>query len=39
MWILLFNAFGQMCQIPHGTFDLAPYTLKLGVAHQRCGAR
>jgi len=39
MLMLLFHAFGQMRQIPHGAFDLAPCALKLGVAHQWCGAR
>ena len=33
--MLLFNAFGQMRQIPHGAFDLALRILKLRVAHQR----
>ena len=37
--MLLFNAFGQMREIPHGAFDLALRILKLGVAHQRSGAR
>lgn len=37
--MLLFNAFGQMRQIPHGALDLALRILKLGVAHQRRGAR
>ena len=37
--MLLFDAFGQMLEIPHGAFDLALRILKLGVAHQRRGAR
>ena len=37
--MLLFNAFGQMHQIPHGAFDLALCILKLGVTHQGCGPR
>jgi hypothetical protein len=37
--MLLFDAFGQMLQIPHGAFDLAVCRLKLTGAHQRCGAR
>jgi hypothetical protein len=39
MVLLLFNAFGQMREIPHGAFDLALSVLKLGVAHQRRGPR
>ncbi len=37
--MLLFNAFGQMHQIPHGAFDLALCILKLGVTHQGRRAR
>ena len=37
--MLLLDAFGQMLEIPHGAFDLALRILKLGVAHQRRGAR
>ena len=37
--MLLFDTLGQMRQIAHGAFDLAPRTLKLVMAHQRCGAR
>ena len=37
--MLLFDAFGQMRQIPHGAFDLAMGRLQLARAHQRCGAR
>jgi hypothetical protein len=39
MLMLLFDAFGQVLQIPHGAFDLALRILKLGVAHQGCRAR
>jgi hypothetical protein len=39
MLTLLFHAFGQVHQIPHSAFDLALRTLKLGVGHQRRGAR
>ena len=37
--MLLFDAFGQILEIPHGAFDLALRILKLGVTHQGCGAR
>jgi len=37
--MLLFDAFGQMLEIPHGAFDLALGRLKLAVPHQQCGAR
>jgi len=37
--MLLFDAFGQMRQIPHGAFDLAMGRFKLAVAHQRRGRR
>jgi hypothetical protein len=37
--MLLFNAFGQMRQIPQRILDLAPHTLQLEVAHQRRRAR
>ena len=33
--MLLFNAFGQMRQIPHSAFDFALRILKLGGTHQR----
>jgi hypothetical protein len=39
MLMLLFDAFGQMLQIPHDAIDLALGRLKLTGAHQRCGAR
>ena len=37
--MLLFDAFGQMRQIPHGAFDLAMGRLQLARAHHRCGTR
>jgi hypothetical protein len=39
MLLLLFKAFGQMRQVFHGAFDLAPRTFKLIGSHQRRGAR
>jgi hypothetical protein len=37
MLTLLFNAFGQVHQIPHSAFDLALRIFKLGDGHQRRG--
>jgi hypothetical protein len=39
MVMLLFNASGQMRQIPHRALDLALRILELGCGHQRRGAR
>ena len=37
--MLLFNASGQVREIPHGAFDLALRILQLGVTHQWRRAR
>jgi hypothetical protein len=39
MFLLLCDAFGQMRQVFHGAFDLAPYIFKLGLPHQGRRAR